>query len=57
MILEILIIGIILLIVGIINILLGWRCYDAEAMSILITIGGIIFTLIGLFGEGELFVI
>ena len=56
MMLDILIIGIILLVVGIINILMGWRCYDAEALSIFITICGLIFTLVGLFVEGELFV-
>jgi len=41
------VIGIFLLVFGLINILLGWRCYDAEALSWLIFIGGIIFTIAG----------
>ena len=39
--------GIILLIVGLINILLRWCCDDAQMISWSMFIGGIIFTIIG----------
>jgi len=49
-------IGIFLLVFGLINILLGWKCYDAEALSWFIFIGGVIFTIVGYVIE-ELFVL
>jgi len=47
MIIEILIIGIILLVFGIINICLGWKCDDMVGMSWLSFIGGIMLILSG----------
>jgi len=47
MIIEILVIGIILLVFGIINICLGWKCDEMVAMSWLSFIGGVIVTISG----------